>query len=322
MYAHKKKDEKEAALTAIHSYVNKLNNLLILPHTVQNKAFSKVANSKQTYIEIPHSEKPTYAGEEREKNPEHRPDFDVTQSGTEQPKKRQENAINSLLKKIALVVGPNIRKIKEEQDAALEGREPAYVPTNADVKRYPVATTGIMPPMGSQPQPQQQAPVKQPQSRPSAPPVGNGSSTQSRPIQSLGGLSVKNELTGNSGSAGGRNPGAGIKTSSSPAWQRSAGKNDEGGLNAKGRASYNNATGGNLKAPVTESSPKGDRAKRQNSFCSRMCGMKKHETGSKTKKDPDSRINKALRKWNCKCSSVNGLVEMLRNSRFAGPQSR
>jgi hypothetical protein len=171
--------------------------------------------------------------------------------------------------------------------------------------------------MGSQPQPQQQAPAKQPQSRPSAPAVGNGSTPQSRPIQSFGGLDVNNKLTGNSGFAGGRNPGAGIKTSSSPAWQRSAGKNDEGGLNAKGRASYNNATGGHLKAPVTESNPKGDRAKRQNSFCSRMCGMKKHETGSKTKKDPDSRINKSLRKWNCKCSSVNGLVEMLRNSRFA-----
>jgi len=91
---------------------------------------------------------------------------------------------------------------------------------------------------------------------------------------------------------------------SSPAWQRSAGQNEEGGLNAKGRASYNKATGGNLKAPVTESNPKGDRAKRQNSFCARMCGMKQHETGSKTKKDPDSRINKSLRKWNCKCSSA------------------
>jgi hypothetical protein len=96
-----------------------------------------------------------------------------------------------------------------------------------------------------------------------------------------------------------------VKTSaSSPAWQRAAGKNDEGGLNAKGRASYNKATGGNLKAPVTESNPKGKRAKRQNSFCSRMCGMKKHETGAKTKSDPDSRINKSLRKWNCKCSSA------------------
>lgn len=90
----------------------------------------------------------------------------------------------------------------------------------------------------------------------------------------------------------------------SPAWQRSAGKNPEGGLNEKGRKSYERETGGNLKAPVTESNPKGERAKRQNSFCSRMCGMKRVNTGAKTKNDPDSRINKSLRKWNCKCSSA------------------
>jgi hypothetical protein len=92
------------------------------------------------------------------------------------------------------------------------------------------------------------------------------------------------------------------KKAGSPAWQRSEGKNPEGGLNAKGRASYNKATGGKLKAPVTESDPKGDRAKRQNSFCSRMCGMKRVNTGESTKSDPNSRINKALRKWNCRCS--------------------
>ena len=35
------------------------------------------------------------------------------------------------------------------------------------------------------------------------------------------------------------------------AWQRKEGKSKSGGLNAKGRASYNRRTGGNLKAPVT-----------------------------------------------------------------------
>jgi hypothetical protein len=39
-----------------------------------------------------------------------------------------------------------------------------------------------------------------------------------------------------------------------------------------------------------------------------MCGMKKHETGAKTKSDPDSRINKSLRKWNCKCGSALDLA--------------
>ena len=92
---------------------------------------------------------------------------------------------------------------------------------------------------------------------------------------------------------------AGIKLSKSPAWQRSEGKNSEGGLNAKGRASYNKSTGGNLKAPVTQKNPKGKAKSRRASFCARMGGMKKKLTGEKTKNDPDSRINKALRKWNC-----------------------
>ena len=80
----------------------------------------------------------------------------------------------------------------------------------------------------------------------------------------------------------------------SPAWQRKEGKNPKGGLNAKGRASYNRATGGNLKAPS-----KKDGNKRRASFCARMKGMKKKLTSAKTARDPNSRINKALRAWNC-----------------------
>lgn len=91
----------------------------------------------------------------------------------------------------------------------------------------------------------------------------------------------------------------GEKAAGSPAWQRSEGKNSEGGLNAKGRASYNKSTGGNLKAPVTQKNPKGEAKGRKASFCARMGGMKKKLTGEETKNDPDSRINKALRKWNC-----------------------
>ena len=79
----------------------------------------------------------------------------------------------------------------------------------------------------------------------------------------------------------------------SPAWQRKEGKSPSGGLNAKGRASYNRATGGNLKPPQPEG------GSRKKSCCARMEGMKKKLTSSKTAKDPDSRINKALRKWKC-----------------------
>lgn len=78
-----------------------------------------------------------------------------------------------------------------------------------------------------------------------------------------------------------------------PAWQRKEGKNPEGGLNAKGRASYKAETGGTLKRPQPEGGP------RRDSFCARMKGMKKKLTSAKTANDPDSRINKSLRAWNC-----------------------
>ena len=89
----------------------------------------------------------------------------------------------------------------------------------------------------------------------------------------------------------------------SPAWTRKEGKNPKGGLNAKGRASYNKATGGNLKPPVksaeAKKSPKA--AGRRKSFCSRMCGMKSKLTSAKTARDSNSRINKSLRAWDCNC---------------------
>ena len=89
-----------------------------------------------------------------------------------------------------------------------------------------------------------------------------------------------------------------------PAWQRKEGKNSSGGLNSKGVASYRKANpGSKLKTAVTTKPSKLDPgskpAKRRKSFCSRMEGMKKKLTSSKTANDPQSRINKSLRKWNC-----------------------
>ena len=83
----------------------------------------------------------------------------------------------------------------------------------------------------------------------------------------------------------------------SPAWQRAEGKNPKGGLNAKGRASAK-AQGMNLKPPAPNPKTEKDAARRK-SFCSRMKGMKTKLTSEKTAKDPDSRINKSLRAWNC-----------------------
>jgi hypothetical protein len=90
----------------------------------------------------------------------------------------------------------------------------------------------------------------------------------------------------------------------SPAWTRKEGKNPEGGLNKKGVASYRAANpGSKLKTAVTTKpsklKPGSKSASRRKSFCARMSGMKKRLTSAKTANDPNSRINKSLRKWNC-----------------------
>jgi hypothetical protein len=80
-------------------------------------------------------------------------------------------------------------------------------------------------------------------------------------------------------------------------------KSSEGGLTQKGVDAYNRKTGGHLKTAVTTKpsklKPGSKAANRRKSFCARMGGMKKRLTSAKTANDPDSRINKALRKWNC-----------------------
>jgi hypothetical protein len=78
------------------------------------------------------------------------------------------------------------------------------------------------------------------------------------------------------------------------AWQRKEGKSQSGGLNEKGRKSYERENpGSNLQRPQPEG------GSRRDSFCARMKGMKRKLTSAKTANDPDSRINKSLRAWNC-----------------------
>jgi hypothetical protein len=84
-------------------------------------------------------------------------------------------------------------------------------------------------------------------------------------------------------------------TEASAAWQRKEGKSKSGGLNEKGRKSYERQNpGSDLKAPSKKVGNK-----RRASFCARMKGMKKKLTSAKTARDPNSRINKSLRAWNC-----------------------
>lgn len=80
-----------------------------------------------------------------------------------------------------------------------------------------------------------------------------------------------------------------------PAWTRKEGKDPKGGLNAKGRASAK-AQGMNLKPPAPSPKTKKDAARRK-SFCARSSGQMK--MWPEAAKDPESRLRKARKAWNC-----------------------
>ena len=83
-----------------------------------------------------------------------------------------------------------------------------------------------------------------------------------------------------------------LKRGGSPAWTRSEGKSKTGGLNEKGRKSYEaDNPGSDLKAPQPEGGA------RKKSFCARMRGMRKRQKASNN--TGEDRLSKALRKWKC-----------------------
>ena len=87
-------------------------------------------------------------------------------------------------------------------------------------------------------------------------------------------------------------------------WQKENRKDKTDGLSRKAVKAYRRENpGSKLKTAVTKDPKKlkkgSKSAKRRLAFCRRMKGMKKKLTSAKTRRDPDSRINKALRRWNC-----------------------
>ncbi len=83
-------------------------------------------------------------------------------------------------------------------------------------------------------------------------------------------------------------------------WQKVNKSDKTDGLSQKAVDAYRRENpGSKLQTAVTEKNPSGKRAKRRLSFCRRMKGMKKRLTNPENARDPDSPINKALRRWNC-----------------------
>ena len=132
---------------------------------------------------------------------------------------------------------------------------------------------------------------------------GHKTNVKNVPIRMADGT-IKKLPPGKSGSSGGGGNGSesGITEAKTPAWQRKEGKDPKGGLNKKGVASYRAANpGSKLQTAVTTEpsklKPGSKKAKRRLSFCARSGGQMK--MWPKAAKDPNSRLRKARRKWNC-----------------------
>lgn len=83
-------------------------------------------------------------------------------------------------------------------------------------------------------------------------------------------------------------------------WQKVNRKDKTDGLSQKAVNAYRRENpGSKLQTAVTEKDPSGKRASRRKSFCARMSGMKSAHASDETKRDPDSPINKALKRWRC-----------------------
>lgn len=99
-------------------------------------------------------------------------------------------------------------------------------------------------------------------------------------------------------------------------WQKVNKRDKTSGMSRKAVNAYRRENPGSKLQTAVTTKPsklkKGSKsAKRRKSFCARMSGMKKSRASAKTKRDPNSPINKALRRWNCESlEQVAQLVEM------------
>jgi hypothetical protein len=193
MYANEdKKAALSTALQHVYNYVNArtfVNTSILAEKQGKN---AKNAADECVKVKIPHSNRPTYAGEEREKGEIEDTKVEPGQNDVRQPA----NAINSLLQKISAVLAQPILQAMENETAAREGRQPVHQPKNHGIKRYPQATPSIPLPMGMQAPAQ---PAAQPRPAPAQPQKSGAgmNSPSANPINSFGALSMSGNINGN-----------------------------------------------------------------------------------------------------------------------------
>ena len=108
-------------------------------------------------------------------------------------------------------------------------------------------------------------------------------------------------------------------------WQKVNKQDKTDGMSDKAVKAYRKENpGSKLKTAVTKKPSElkagSADAKRRKSFCARMSGMKKAHASAETKRDPDSPINKALRRWNCE--DVEHLEQALAEATFGTEPKR
>jgi hypothetical protein len=211
MYADKKDDtDKKAALDVLARAVSSFNQTRAFPNNGEiNGANAKKANSGMIYIDVPQGDKPTYAGEDREKGKQTEGEKQVAHCDGE---KADQDAVSAVFGKLAVVLAPKLREMWEQEQALTEGREPLFVPENLGVRRYSIPSPVVPPPMGMAPQAPAQAGM-QPMAQPANTPVGGGSHPQHNPIQAFGPLGAKGQINGNA-AFGQKNSPDSLKTSS------------------------------------------------------------------------------------------------------------
>jgi hypothetical protein len=281
----------------------------------------KRSDSKQEYVKLPVKHGPTFAGESDAQAVNKPAEDGLNNNNSPSPEKQDQVTANSLFRKLAVVLSPVLMQEIENEQAMQQAREAQRMPKNVGLRQTPPTVNSIMPPMGmtqpalnpGQTQPAQPAQPQQPQ-QPQQPAngqlasVGGGGSPNSNPINAFGGLSSAGDINGNA-SLGTRNMAGGEKMSAGELdFLRPAPKAPQTFEDSLGKSLINLWWNNSGKKPAAPLSPPAA-APVYKHWLDRheLAKGAAEKTSAATAKDPESRINKALRKWNCKCANCAGV---------------
>ena len=207
-WAHEYQQKKKLPM-----YVNEQE-----PETVNKNAaalnkiiakYTKAADSRQEYVDIEHTDKPTFAGQNPVESILKEETDDEGNANTSTVAHTPGEGENPLMSKLAAIIAPKLLQQLEDEKARISAQNPQKVPFNSGLKSYPITPSNIPPPMGMSAAPapmaaqappqaqQQQSPQNTAQNNGQLPSVGGGASPNANPINSFGALSTSGDINGN-----------------------------------------------------------------------------------------------------------------------------